>query len=189
MISSANAADPSWLTWGSCCLQQEALIEHLQEQHYQQYMQQVYQQQILHQQQQFEQLQKLQKEQPDGNDSNTAAVAASSPPVPIANGVNGAGDRSTPEGGEGASGEEGMCKIGFLKVPSTIIYFNALRVCKFVQNGKMFALEMCVTFLESIQFSSLQGVIKEVWIDLVYFSMKDCELRSKSVKSVPSLPR
>ncbi|XP_076464890.1 Golgi resident protein GCP60-like [Babylonia areolata] len=98
---------------------QEALIEHLQEQHYQQYMQQVYQQQILHQQQQFEQLQQQQQQQPDpqaasNNTSSTVTSSSTSspshapPPAPLANGVGtGVGDKGSSDGaGDKDSGEE-----------------------------------------------------------------------------------
>lgn len=46
-----------------CVLQQNALIQQLQEQHYKQYMEQVYQQQRLHQQEQQEQIRRLQQQQ------------------------------------------------------------------------------------------------------------------------------
>lgn len=46
-----------------CILQQNALIQQLQEQHYKQYMEQVYQQQRLHQQEQQEQIRRLQQQQ------------------------------------------------------------------------------------------------------------------------------
>ena len=78
-------------------MQQDALVEHLQEQHYQQYMQQVLQQQMAHQKETCEQLQVMQRVE---KMSAGESVSSETPAPGDGDGMNEAGDTALADGKE-----------------------------------------------------------------------------------------